>query len=129
VFDVLIWLSYLPVAAVLVAGFIILWRARRRSQRATSLAFGALCGLGGLWLLAIVLRAMWRDWQTTMSTDTWLTVIGAYSLAYACANATCIMLLVLAAVTDRRSPTRDNMSGPAADFDDAAVDKRTDAVR
>jgi len=114
VFDVLIYLSYLPTAVVLVAGFIVLWRARRRSQRAAGLAFGALCGLGGLWLLAMVLRAMWRNWQTTMSTDTMLTVMGVYSLAYACANATCIMLLVLAVVTDRRSPTQDNTSGPAA---------------
>lgn len=119
--DLLSYLSPIPTAVTLVIGFVILWRSRRRSRKATAVAFAGLTGLAGLWLFGIVFWVLWRTQQ--VPDPDFLTVLTVYTLGHACINAACILLLVIATVTDRPAPGQlvERNSGPAADFDDAHV--------
>jgi hypothetical protein len=120
--DLLLVLAYLTTAVMLAVSFAILWRCRKRSRKATTLAFVALCGLGGLWLCAIAFQFLWRAWLTSgaLGGDV-LVVLRTYSLIQSGLNAACLVLLVLAVVADRPAAGEHwaNDRGPAADFDDA----------
>src|SRR5829696_7836578 len=109
---------------MLAVNFTILWRYRKRSRKAATLAFAALCGLGGLWLFGIAFQVLWRTWLTggPVGSDVIL-VLRAYSLAHGLLNSACLVLLVVAVVADRPAPggRRPPDLGPAADFDDAPV--------
>jgi hypothetical protein len=124
VIDVLNVLVYLPTPILVVVGFVILWRCRRRSRKAATLAFAAMCGLGGLWLFGMaVYYVVWDNWRASLPLDRQLIVLQTYRLIATGIQAACTFLLVLAAVTDRQGPGqwRNREAGPAADFDDAPV--------
>jgi uncharacterized membrane protein len=124
VIDVLNVLVYLPTPILVVVSFVILWRCRRRSRKAATLAFAALCGLGGLWLFGMAFYyVVWENWRASLPANNMLIVLQIYRLIDASIEVVCALLLVLAAVTDRptRGRDQDRVGGPAADFDDAPV--------
>jgi hypothetical protein len=120
VFEVLTYLPYVPDAVLLVVGIAVLWRCRRRSRRAVTLALAALFGFGGLWLFAIGFHLVWDFWKE-VPVNAIPVAIHVYSLLMRTLEAACILLLVLAVVTDRPAPGQDRRTdlGPEADFDDA----------
>ena len=120
--DLLLILSYLPAVVMLGAGFTILWRCRKRSRKAATLAFAALSGLGGLWLFGIAFQVLWQLQLIGGGLGSnLLLVLRTYSLVQSSLNAACLVLLVLAVVADRPAPGERPARGlgPAADFDDA----------
>jgi len=115
----MVYLSQVPTAVMLVVGFAILWRYRRRSRPATVVAFAGLCGLAGLWLFGFAFWWVWNNRQGDFDFNK-LEVLRIYVVGQASINAACILLLIIATVTDRpKLESRlDHAAGPAADFDD-----------
>jgi len=118
--DIISYLLQNPIAVMLVVGFIILWRYRRRSRPATVVAFAGLCGLADLWLIGLAFWWVWKNHPAEFDLNN-LDVLRVYIFGHACINAACILLLVIASVVDRPQPDQrpDRPSGPLADFDDS----------
>ena len=121
--ETLSYLLYVPTAVMFAAGFAILWRCRRRSRIGTVLAFAGLCGLAGLWLFVQFFHMISKPWQEGLTAQEMSKFYTLFSLVYVCWDSACILLLVVAVVIDRRSPTPrlDNVSSPVADFDEPAI--------
>jgi hypothetical protein len=89
-------------AAMMLAAFIILRRNRHRSRFATNLAFFALIGFLGWFLLGLLWMCLWTYYPGIVPQDGWVTVIRVHILVRSLWETGCILLLFVAVVVDRR---------------------------
>ena len=108
------WAMQAVTGVVLIAAALILWRHRRRSRRATALAFTAVAAWGGFWLCGVASLAMGGFFRT-LSFDLRNTLNIVLLTAHRLCELAGVLLLVRATVADR-GPSAP--SAPESDFAD-----------
>jgi hypothetical protein len=98
---------------VLVAAILILWRHRRRSRRATTLAFTAVAAWGGFWLFGVLWLVM--GWGNSLPPDSRHTLDMVLLTTNRLCDLASLLLLVWATGADR-GPS--GPSAPESDFAD-----------